>query len=197
MTKIIGLTGGIGSGKTTVAKFFERLGVPVYIADLEAKKIMDSPEVLDKIREEFGQIVFEGDVLDRKSLADVVFKNPDKLAKLNEIVHPLVKRHFEQWIELKKDCPFVIKEAAILFESGSYKDCDWIITVSAPVKARVERVVKRDLVVSESVMDRMNNQWTDEMREEKSDFVILNVHRDDTFKQVQTIYQKIKEIIIG
>ena len=144
MTKIIGLTGGIGSGKTTVAEQFETLGVPVYIADIEAKKIMDLPETIQLVKGKFGNSIFDVAILNREKLAKIVFENPEKLQKLNSIIHPLVKRHFQEWVQKNKDSIFVIKETAILFESGSYIDCDKIITVVAPLELRIARVLKRD-----------------------------------------------------
>ncbi len=194
MTKIIGLTGGIGSGKTTVARQFEALGVPVYIADTEAKKIMDLPETIQSIKNEFGTSIFENEVLDRKKLAKIVFEDTEKLQKLNNIIHPLVKNHFQEWVQEKRDFDFIIKEVAILFESGSYKDCNKIITVVAPLEIRIERVLKRDDSDYESVMKRIQNQWTDEMRIAKSDFVIENIDLENTQKQVDKIYKVLKNM---
>lgn len=192
MTKIIGLTGGIGSGKTTVAGFFKELGVPVYIADIKAKKIMESVEVVNTIKDEFGVEIIEKGQINRKKLAEIVFSNPEKLQKLNGIVHPLVKRHFERWVEKHKGYSFVIKEAAILFESGSFVDCDKIITVVAPIHERIERVKVRDMIGLEEIMGRIDNQWTDEMRRSKSDFVIENSDLLYTKKQVKTIFDRLK-----
>lgn len=194
MTKIIGLTGGIGSGKTTVAKQFETLGVPVYIADMEARKIMDLPETIQLVKEEFGNSIFDEEALNREKLAKIVFENPEKLQKLNNIIHPLVKEHFQVWVQKKKDSIFVIKETAILFESGSYIDCDKIITVTAPLALRIERVLERDDSDYESVMKRVESQWTDEMRIEKSDYVIENIEFENTMNQVNTLYKELKNM---
>jgi len=191
MTKIIGLTGGIGSGKTTVAKLFEDMGVPVYIADLEAKKIMESPEAIVKIKKQFGEEVFKDNSLDREKLAKIVFQNQAKLQQLNEIVHPLVKEHFKQWVRQKSCFPFVIKEAAILFESGSYKDCFKIITVTAPLNSRIERVTNRDKTQVNLIKDRINNQWTDEMRISKSHFIIENIDIESTRNKVREIFDRL------
>jgi dephospho-CoA kinase len=176
MTKIIGLTGGIGSGKTTIANYFRAAGIPVYIADDEARKIMESPEIIAEIKNVFGNTIFENDILIRSKLAEIVFDNPEKLQKLNAIIHPAVKKHFSQWILNYKSAPFVIYEAAILFESGSYKNCDFIITVTAPVESRIERVVQRDKTTRENVLKRIAMQWNDEQRFSKSDFVIENIN---------------------
>lgn len=190
---IIGLTGGIGSGKTTVAKQFETLGVPVYIADDEAKKLMQLPETTQLIKKEFGESIFDGEKLNREKLAKIVFENPQKLQQLNNIIHPLVKIHFQNWVQKNTDSSFVIKEAAILFESGSYKDCDKIITVVAPLEVRIERVLKRDGSDYESVMKRIQNQWTDDMRIAKSDYVIENTNLENTLNQITTLYEDLKK----
>jgi dephospho-CoA kinase len=187
MTKIIGLTGGIGSGKTLVAKYIESFGVPVYIADDEARKIMETDEVLDLLRNGFGTEVIDNNTLNREKLAQIVFNNSVKLEKLNTIVHPLVKKHFESWLEMNKNSPFVVKEAAILFESGGNKYCDAIITVTSPLETRIQRVMDRDTIDRDSVVKRIESQWTDEQRISKSDFVIGNITVKDTYKQIDQI----------
>ncbi|REG99685.1 dephospho-CoA kinase [Flavobacterium aquicola] len=174
MTKIIGLTGGIGSGKTTVANEFASHGIPIYITDLEAKKLMQSDVVLKKIREAFDDSVFENDVLNREKLSEIVFNNPESLKILNSIVHPAVKEHFQNWLAKHSKEQFIIYESAILFESGSYKDCDFIINVIAPLEIRIQRVILRDKTTREKVLDRMKNQWNDEEKSSKSDFIIDN-----------------------
>ena len=176
MVKVIGLTGGIGSGKTTIANFFKEKGVPVYIADDEAKKVMQSIEIIDQIKSVFGETLFENNILNRAKLAEIVFNNADKLAQLNAIVHPAVKKDFELWLSKNKSYPYVIYEAAILFESGRYKECDVIITVTAPEEIRIERVLKRDNTTREQVLSRMQMQWKDEKRISRSNFVINNTN---------------------
>jgi dephospho-CoA kinase len=174
MTKIIGLTGGIGSGKTTVAQLFLSSGIPVYITDLEARNLMQSEAILNQIKEVFGAIVFKDGILIKEKLSEIVFNDANKLAQLNGIVHPAVKIHFKQWLlEHQKD-PFVIYESAILFESGSYKECDYIINVVAPLETRIQRVIERDKTTREKVLGRIKNQWNDEQRSSKSDFIIEN-----------------------
>lgn len=187
MTKIIGLTGGIGSGKTTIANYLKSLGIPVYIADDEAKKVMQLPEIVTQIKLEFGENVFVNDLINTSKLAKLVFNNPEKLKQLNKIVHPAVKEHFDNWVLQHKDFPFVIKEAAILFESGSYQYCDKIITVIAPIETRIKRVMERDQTSRENVLNRINSQWTDEQKTSKSDFVITNISFDDAKNQVDKI----------
>ena len=192
MTKIIGLTGGIGSGKTTIANYFRAAGIPVYIADDEARKIMESPEIIAEIKNVFGNTIFENDILIRSKLAEIVFDNPEKLQKLNAIIHPAVKKHFSEWILNYKSAPFVIYEAAILFESGSYKNCDFIITVTAPVESRIERVVQRDKTTSKNVLKRIAMQWNDEQRFSKSDFVIENINPELAKIEVDKILKMLR-----
>ncbi|MBP8066195.1 MAG: dephospho-CoA kinase [Flavobacterium sp.] len=174
MTKIVGLTGGIGSGKSTIAAYFKKRGVPVYIADDEAKKIMNNPEVVKKVQSVFEENIIENKQLNRKKIAELVFSSPEQLKKLNSIVHPEVKKHFLDWVKKHEKHPFVIKEAAILFESGTYKDCDKIILVTAPEALKIARVMKRDNVSREQVLERMKNQWSDEKKIPLSDYVIQN-----------------------
>lgn len=192
MTKIIGLTGGIGSGKTMVAEYFKSLGIPVYIADKEARQLMTSENIINALSNEFGKEILENGILNREKLAQLVFNNPKKLQKLNSIVHPEVKKHFDNWVEKHKNYPFIVKEAAILFESGSYKYCDTIITVTAPLETRLQRVMKRDKTDRESVLKRIENQWTDEERIAKSNYVIHNLAVESTKKQVDEILKKLK-----
>ncbi|TDE05475.1 dephospho-CoA kinase [Flavobacterium hiemivividum] len=187
MTRIIGLTGGIGSGKTTIANHFKTLGIPVYIADDEARKIMQTSVVIDAIKKTFGETLFEGEVLKRDKLAQIVFNDPEKLQQLNEIVHPEVKRHFKQWLLEHKAFPIVVYEAAILFESGSYKDFDVIITVTAPLESRIQRVMTRDKTSREQVLGRINSQWTDEQRVSKSDYVIENIEIENAKRETENI----------
>ncbi|MGZ9736675.1 dephospho-CoA kinase [Flavobacterium sp. GNP002] len=198
MTKIIGLTGGIGSGKTTIANYFKSFGIPLYIADDEARKIMQSSEITEAIKNVFGDTVFENEKLNREELAKIVFNNPEKLEKLNKIVHPAVKKHFEQWLLQHTAASYVIYEAAILFESGSYKNCDLVITVTAPVESRIQRVIERDKTTRELVLKRINAQWTDEQRISKSDFIIENTSIETTKLEVVKILKilKIKQNVL-
>lgn len=191
MTKIIGLTGGIGSGKTTVANYFKQHGIPVYIADDEARKISESLEILQSIREIFGEEVFKSEKLDRVKVSEIVFNDKDKLNQLNAIIHPAVKKHFKNWVAQNSNSDFVVYETALLFESGSYTNCDFVITVTAPLESRIERVMKRDNVSRDAVLKRINNQWTDEERIAKSHFVIENKSSDEAKNQVDKILKKI------
>lgn len=187
MTKIIGLTGGIGSGKTTIAGYFKEMGIPVYIADDGARNVMQSDHVIKEIKEVFGEELFENNILNRAKLAEIVFNDSDKLAKLNAIVHPAVKQDFELWLKQYTNSSYVIYEAAILFESGRYKDCDFIISVTAPEEIRIERVLKRDNTTREQVLSRMQMQWKDEDRISRSNFVINNVNHKIAREEVVKI----------
>lgn len=187
MTKIIGLTGGIGSGKTTIANHFREANIPVYIADDEARKIMQSSDIIKEIRKAFGQSIFDDSILNREKLSEIVFNEPEKLQLLNAIIHPAVREHFQAWVLNHQNVPFVIYEAAILFESGSYKNCDSIITVTAPLESRIQRVIQRDKTSREQVVARINAQWNDEQRIIKSDFIIENIDPISTKKKVDEI----------
>ena len=192
MTKIIGLTGGIGSGKTTIANHFMEANIPVYIADDEARKIMQSEEIIDAIRKTFGDSIFDDAILNREKLSQIVFSDPEKLKQLNAIIHPAVRKHFQNWVLNHKNAPFVIYEAAILFESGSYKNCDLIITVTAPLETRIQRVIQRDKTTREQVLKRINAQWNDDQRIAKSDFVIENVNPKTTKTEINKILKILK-----
>jgi len=192
MTKIIGLTGGIGSGKTTIANYFMKSGVPVYIADDQARKIMQSDEIIEEIKKTFGIDIFENGILNREKLAQIVFNDPEKLKLLNAIIHPAVKKHFRNWILDHKNAPFIIYEAAILFESGSYKDCDKIISVTAPMESRIQRVIDRDNSSREQVLKRINAQWNDYQRIAKSDYVIENDSIENAKSEVDKILKILK-----
>ena len=192
MAYIIGLTGGIGSGKTTLVNYMESLGIPVFIADEEAKKAMQSPHVLEEVKTSFGNSIFENGQLNRQQLASIVFSNPDKLKELNSIIHPEVKRLFAIWLNQHKTVPFVVYEAAILFESGSYQNCDYIITVTAPLEDRITRVMQRDNCSREQVLQRINAQWTDEERAVKSNFVIDNTTVQSAKNEIDKILKILK-----
>ncbi|RZJ65499.1 MAG: dephospho-CoA kinase [Flavobacterium sp.] len=194
MTKIIGLTGGIGSGKTTVANMFAELDVPVYIADVHAKEVMKSRDVVSQLKTAFGTSIFTDDGLDRKRLAAIVFSDKSKLDTLNGIVHPAVAQDFNRWLKQHDKQHFILREAAILFESGTYKDCDKIITVTAPFETKIERVMQRDSSSRQDVLSRMENQWSDEEKIAKSDYVIDNGDLMQTRVQVEKIFKTLKKL---
>lgn len=188
---VVGLTGGIGSGKSTIASFFKDLGVPVYIADDRAKILMEqNVAVRNGIIAEFGDQAYQGEKPNRALLANIVFNQPEKLAVLNEIIHPVVRADFDVWYAAQQ-APYVIKEVAILFESGGDKLCDAIITVTAPTEIRIQRVINRDHSNRSAVEDRMRNQWTDEQRVEKSTYVIENLDLEASKKNVREIHYHI------
>ncbi|WP_278035545.1 dephospho-CoA kinase [Flavobacterium nitratireducens] len=174
--KIIGLTGGIGSGKSTIANYLFSLGYPVYIADNAGRKVMQEQEVLDAIKEKFGLEIFENNQLNRAKLAQIVFNDPVQLKALNAIVHPAVRKDFKNWLTQHQESNLVFYESAILFESGSYTDFDNIITVTAPIETRISRVLERDDTDRTQILNRMKAQWTDDERISKSDFVIENIN---------------------
>ncbi len=189
--KVVGLTGGIGSGKSTVAKMFHQLGVPVYIADDEAKKLMHEDEALKKqITKLLGKESYVNGKLNRQYIADIVFNDTSKLADLNAIVHPAVANHFDVW-KNQQTTTYVIKEAAVLFENEGYKQCDYIILVSAPLEQRIQRVLERDHTTREQILSRANNQWDDKQKIPLSDFVINNMDLEETRRQVNKIHNKI------
>ncbi|NNL15776.1 MAG: dephospho-CoA kinase [Flavobacteriaceae bacterium] len=188
---IVGLTGGIGSGKTTVANFFEDLRVPVYFADIEAKKLMNRSKVLQrKIKALFGEEAYVNNELNRPYLASKIFNNENLLQKMNAIVHPKVGKHFDRWVK-NQNAPYVIKEAAVIFENDSYKNYDFIITVVADKKARMKRILKRDLTTQQKIKAIMKNQWVDSKKVRLSDFVINNKSFENTREQVDSIHRKL------
>ena len=188
---VVGLTGGIGSGKTTVLQLFKDLGVSCYIADVEAKKLMNSSKIIRRhLVKEFGADAYQNNKLNRKYIANIVFDNPEKLKVLNSIVHPKVHKHFLKFIKKAKG-KYIVYENAILFESGSYKMCNYIITVTAPLDKRIQRVIKRDNVTKTDVLNRIKNQISEEEKIKKSDFVIVNTDLKKTAKLVVEIHDKI------
>jgi dephospho-CoA kinase len=195
MTKIIGLTGGIGSGKSTIANYIASKGIPVYIADEEAKKLMQLPEVITSVQAIFEENVLnEFGKLDRKKIADLVFNSPTQLTQLNNVVHPLVKNHFIEWLKIHSNAPFIIKEVAILFETGGDKACYKVILVTAPEEIRIERAMKRDNVSKETIESRMNNQLPESEKITKSDFIIHNTDLNKTFIQVDEILKILSKL---
>ncbi len=188
---IVGLTGGIGSGKTTVARIFARLGVPVFEADQESKKLLDSDDDLKKaLIALLGSSLYKNNRLDRDFMASKIFGDKALLQKVNQLIHPAVGQAFKRWHK-KQQAPYVMREAAILFESGSYKDCDHIIMVSAPLDMRIERVMKRSGLSHAQVMERVNQQWPEEQKQQLSDSIIYNDHRESVIKQVLRIHENL------
>jgi dephospho-CoA kinase len=187
--KVLGLTGGIGSGKTTVANMFREIGVPVYIADDEAKRLMNSdPLVQEQIISIFGKEAYENNLLNRKFLAGRVFGNKELLEKLNAIVHPAVGKHFDEW-KKNQTADYVVYEAAILFEKGGYKKCDKTLLITAPLEVKFDRIMARDKSTREEIEARMNNQWSDKKKAKMADFILSNIDLEETRLQVRNIHQ--------
>jgi len=190
--KRIGLTGNIGTGKSTIARIFEILGVPVYHADLQARAMLESQKVIDQIGVLFGQHVLNSELqVDRKVLAAIVFSNKDKLAALNNIIHPAVEEDFANWCKLHIDRKYILHEAAILFESGFDRLFDENILVTAPVELCIDRVMKRDSITREMVMDRIQNQWPQEKKLELAQYNIINDEVMMVIPQVIAIHREI------
>ncbi|MCI2227898.1 dephospho-CoA kinase [Polaribacter sp. MSW13] len=188
--KIVGLTGGIGSGKTTVANFFSEFkNVAIYIADKEAKKLMNSSIVIrKKLLQEFGENAYLDNQLNKKFISEIVFNNQKKLSVLNAIVHPEVRKHFNNFVKQNSDKAYIIYENAILFESKSNQFCDIIITVQSSLNTRIERAILRDNVSRKEILDRIKNQWLEDKKTLQSNYVILNEELMNTRIQVKKIH---------
>jgi dephospho-CoA kinase len=191
----IGVTGGIGSGKTSVCKVFNVLGIPVFSADAEAKRIMNSdPEIIENVNMISGKDVYASGSLDRPELARLIFRNKSLLKKINRLVHPVVFRNYKLWA-LSSGAPYVIMEAAILFESKAASLVDKIITVVAPVEERIERVVMRNKLTRDEVLERIRNQMDDEEKIKHSHWVIDNSEHEMIIPAIIRIHQEIIALI--
>lgn len=191
----VGLTGSIGSGKSTIAGVFRVLGIPVYVADDEAKKILDQSDVIALVIENFGpDLINKHGLIDRKALASRVFVDSGKLRILNSIIHPRVRSNFSDWIARAQNVPYIMQEAAIIYESGFYTFFDKIIVVAAPVEERLARVVKRDGMTRREVLDRMDKQWPEEKKLEQADYVIFNAEHTQAVPQVLEIHEHLCSI---
>lgn len=187
----VGLTGGIGTGKTTVARIFSELQVPVYSADIEAKKAYSDATVLQKARQLFGDEVFEDNILNYKKLAQIVFNDKKKLSELNSLIHPFIISDFEKWAIGQKKAPYIIMEAAILFETSLHVLFDKIIAVTAPEELCIDRVMKRDGQEREDVIRRIDNQWPDAQKTARANFVVVNDGEQLLIPQLLAIHQAI------
>ena len=187
----IGITGGIGSGKTTVCHVFELLGIPVYYADEAARKIlMSDPDIKDKIVRSFGDGVLDDHkTLNRKKIAQLVFGSAEKLSTLNAIIHPAVALDFQKWLK-NHPAGYIVKEAAILFETGTDKQLDKIVTVIAPEEIRISRVVKRDRINEDAVRIRIHTQLSDEEKIKRSAYVLVNDEKQLVIPQVLVLHEK-------
>lgn len=187
----IGLTGGIGSGKSTVARIFEVLGVPVYYADEAAKALMNEDgELKQKIKNEFGDAVYINEKLDRKALAGIVFNAPEKLSRLNALTHPATIAAAGKWMQ-QQTTPYSIKEAALIFESGAQEYLDYVIGVTAPAPLRIQRTMHRDGITREEVMARMDRQLDEAMKMRLCDFVLVNDEQEMLLPQVLELHKKL------
>ena len=189
----IGITGGIGSGKTTVCQIFATLGIPIYYADVRAKEIMvTDADVIHQIKKLFGSDAYdENGQLNRKQIADKAFHDKNLLQQLNAIVHPAVFKDTLEWYQTHNNKAYTLYEAAILFESGSYKLLDKIITVFAPIEDRIARTIKRDKISRNEVLERIDKQLSEDEKMKRADFVIYNDHSQPLIEQVLTIHQQL------
>jgi dephospho-CoA kinase len=188
----VGLTGGIGSGKSLVCSVLEKLGVPVYYADSQARMLMASdPELIRQIIELFGEEAYLANTLNRSYLARRVFGDAEMLSRLNALVHPAVRRDYSEWVMKQQDVPYVVEEAAILFESGAHRWLDRTVLVYAPEELRISRVMKRDGVDEELVRQRMRHQMDEEEKRNLADMVIMNDESEMLLPQIIEVHTKI------
>jgi len=188
---IIGLTGGIGSGKSIVAEIFQNFGIPVYLADTKAKDLMISNQVLkEKIIDLLGNAAYNDNRLNTNFIANHVFSDPSLLYHLNNLVHPVVFEDFKKWCRKKNDFPYVIQESAILFESGYSESFDYVVVVHANEQIRIERVIKRDGITRKKVVSRMKNQMDAAKKKQLADFVIRNNGHELITQQVLELHNK-------
>lgn len=190
----LGITGGIGSGKTSVSRVFNVLGIPVFSADAEARTIMESDEgIIGTINSITGRDMYRNGSLNRAELAELIFNNEELLKKINRTVHPVVLEYFKRWEKLQ-DAPYVIMEAAILFESGAARLVDRVLTVIAPVEERINRVIKRNNLTRSQVMNRINNQTSDEEKIKQSHYVIDNSENAMIIPAILKVHEEILNI---
>lgn len=188
---IVGLTGGIGSGKTTVASIFKHLGIPVFIADEEAKKLLEQDTTLQQELANLlgAQLIKNGEV-DKAYMAQKIFSNKNLLQKVNHLIHPAVAVAFKKWFA-QQNAPYVLREAAILFESGSHKDCDKVVVVTAPESIRLERVIKRSGETLHQVKRRIDQQWPQEKKDQVADYLIKNYGDFSLIEQVLNVHESL------
>lgn len=194
MSLLVGITGGIGSGKSTIAKWLELKGYPVFYADMEAKKILFQGETIQHLVNQFGDGILENGQLDKTKLGSLVFNQPNKLQQLNKIIHPLVAKAFSNWVHQHSSHSILFKEAAILFETGGYKSLDFNILVTAPKEVRIQRVMHRDSLSREEVLKRMKQQLPDVAKRKLANFVIYNVQIEKAFQKTSSILKKLEKI---
>ena len=187
----VGLTGGIGSGKSTVAQIFEVLGIPVYYADISAKKLMnENAELRSAITTIFGEQAYANNILDRKYISSIVFSDPAKLQQLNALVHPVTKKDGAAWMQ-QQTSPYAIHEAALIFEAKVSDRLDLVIGVSSPIELRIKRAIERDKVSRKEVLKRMDQQLDEELKMSKCDFVLINDEQQLLIPQVLELHEKL------
>ena len=187
----VGLTGGIGSGKSTIAQIFEVLGIPVYYADVAAKRLMnENAELRSAVTTIFGEQAYANKILDRKYISSIVFSDPAKLELLNAIVHPATKKDGEAWMQ-EQTSPYAIHEAALIFEAKVSERLDHVIGVSSPVELRIKRAMERDQVSREEVLERMEQQLDEDIKMSKCDYVLINDEQQLLIPQVLSLHEKL------
>lgn len=193
----IGITGGMGSGKSTVCKIFSTFGIPVYDADSRAKALYtENQEVKTQVINLLGEAVYTGNNLNKTKVAEMVFGNTTLLRSLNGIIHPAVAEDFSAWKEeqQKNSSSYIIKEAAIMIEAGSYKECDRLILVTSPQELRIKRIMKRDGSSRQQIEERLNKQWSDEMKKQFADYIIENNEHASLIHQVMNIHEELLKL---
>ena len=187
----VGITGGMGSGKSTVCNILKNLGVPVFSSDDVGKMLLNNDDYLkSQIKKKFDSDMYTSSgTIDRERMARLVFNDPNELKKLNELVHPRVKAEFDSWCKKNEKKPYVVKEAAILFETGQHKELDKMVTVFCPKEERIRRIIKRDEVTKESVEKRMLHQYSDAERNALADFIIMNDGNEELLPQVMELHE--------
>lgn len=191
----VGLTGSIGSGKSTIAKVFTLLGIPVYFSDIEAKKILDQPDVINIITRNPGmELLSSNGLIDRKRLADKIFNDNDALQWLNSIIHPRVWRHFLEWVDINNKKPYIIQESAIMLETGFSTFFDKVVVVTCPMEERINRVLYRDKMTRDQVLERMENQWPEELKVLKADHIVNNDDRSLAMPQIMALHKEFLEL---
>jgi len=193
----VGVTGGIGSGKSIICNIFHHLGIPVYQADIEARRLMaENESIRTGLLSYFGEEVFLGEQLNRKYLADKIFSDPAARTFINSLVHPVVRDDFASWVQTRNETFYVIEEAALLFESGAWKEFDYIILIEAAVETRIERIIRRDGISRADVLSRMASQIDPGKARELADFIIHNDRNDFVIPQVLKIDKIIRELVL-
>ena len=189
----VGITGGIGSGKSLVCSILEFLGIPVYYADIEARRLMNEDvELRSALKAEFGEVIYKGGELDRQALGSRVFGEPRLLEKINQMVHPVVRKDFDNWCKAWENVPYVVEEAAILFESGANKQMNMSVLVYAPIPLRISRVMDRDGLSSDEIKKRMSYQLDEEEKKRRADSVIINDETSLLLPQIVSLHEEIK-----